>query len=81
MVYKIRNKETGLYKLGGAYYKWSRLGKVWKSASALSLHFSLYSSYSMKVNMDDWVVEEYELQKVRERSVKDYLASKTTRKP
>ena len=44
-VYKIRNKETGLFKKGGGYYLpemgWSKSGKTWSSLGALKNHIRL----------------------------------------
>lgn len=40
--YKIRNKRTGLYKLGSSAARWSKNGKTWTSLGALMSHLSLY---------------------------------------
>jgi len=42
-VYKIRNKETGMYKHGGhSYYsEWSKKGKTWSSLGNLKNHMRI----------------------------------------
>jgi hypothetical protein len=40
-VYKIRDKETGLFSKGGSHPRWSAKGKTWQSKGALSGHLAL----------------------------------------
>lgn len=42
-VYKIRNKETGMFKLGGGgrFWGWSKTGKTWSSIGALKNHIRM----------------------------------------
>jgi hypothetical protein len=40
--YKIRNKRTGLFKLGSSQVYWSKNGKTWTSLGALMSHLSMY---------------------------------------
>ena len=42
MVYMIRHKKTGLYKLGGDWKAWSKKGKVWAGIGALKNHLNLH---------------------------------------
>ena len=44
ILFKIRDKETGLYSKGGMYPMWSKTGKVWKRQGHLSSHFSQLSA-------------------------------------
>lgn len=37
-IYKIINKETGLYSKGGKYVSWNKNGKVWTKLSHLKSH-------------------------------------------
>ena len=55
--YKIRNKKTGLYSLGGqdaheSQYVWGSIGKIWTSMQALRLHLRQYK----KQQIADWEV-------------------------
>lgn len=40
IVFKVRDKNTGLYSKGGSTPHWGRLGKVWKTAAHLSSHLT-----------------------------------------
>lgn len=42
-IYKIRNKETGLFSSGGSYAEWQTAGKTWKSLPNLKSHLSMYN--------------------------------------
>jgi len=42
MMYKIRNKITGLYSKGGHRVSWSKKGKVWAEKGHLSNHFASF---------------------------------------
>lgn len=46
IVYKIRRKTDGLFSSGGSSPSFSKKGKVWRSQSAISLHFSMLVKYS-----------------------------------
>ncbi len=51
IIYRIRNKETGLYSLGGSYPSFSKKGKIWKSKANLTNHFShVNKSYYIRYN-------------------------------
>lgn len=39
-VYKIRNKETGLFSTGGLHPTWSKTGKVWQRIGHVHLHIN-----------------------------------------
>lgn len=40
-IYKIRDKQTGLFSTGGLYPKWSKIGKVWKTQGNLKSHLNM----------------------------------------
>ncbi len=42
-VYKIRDKETGLYSDGGRWPKFSKKGKTWKEIGHVKLHISQFN--------------------------------------
>lgn len=56
--YKIRNVRTGLYSATGE--RWTKTGKTWKSRSALSNHFALYTESGLRSRYMDCVIEEIE---------------------
>lgn len=65
-VYRIRDKETGLFSTGGAHPKWSTKGKLWRSAGNLRSHLTTvleYKGYEKKAQIvpENWEVIEYEL--------------------
>jgi hypothetical protein len=41
-VYKIRNKETGLFATGGTDCKFNKTGKVWKTLAHVKTHLKQY---------------------------------------
>jgi len=62
-VYKIRDKDTGLYALGGIYGGWNKTGKSWSTIGNLKGHLAMfegsYNKYSnaevveIEVNYDE----------------------------
>ena len=63
-VYKLRNKKTGLFSLGGLYPKYNKSGKIWKRMSDLKLHLSMFDSNRDKEYLDLVEIVEYEMQEV-----------------
>lgn len=43
-VYKIRNKTTGLYSLGGREPSWSKSGTGWPTLQCLTTYLSLFKT-------------------------------------
>lgn len=41
-IYKIRNKQTGLFSTGSCEPKWKKTGKIWKTIGALKNHLNLF---------------------------------------
>jgi len=39
-IYKIRNRDTGLFSTGGTYPRWEKVGKVWKARNHLTNHLT-----------------------------------------
>lgn len=64
-VFKIRNKDTGLFSTGGHTPKWSKSGKTWSGTGPLLSHLNLYMSDGYgrprKTFPDSWEVVEYEV--------------------
>lgn len=48
VVYKIREKESGLYSNGGMHPNWSKKGKIWNTRGAVSNHLRIASSHYYK---------------------------------
>lgn len=67
IVYKIRNKTTGLFSGGGAYPRWSKKGKVWTSMGNLRNHLNMFKTYrsgfspQFKDELSSWEVIEYHI--------------------
>lgn len=40
-IYKIRNKETGLFSTGSAYPRWTKTGKSWAHMGHLNRHLTM----------------------------------------
>ena len=60
LIYKILNKSTGLYSLGGGYPKWSKFGKTWSSFANLNKHLSLFDEMKNNILYDNCVIVEYD---------------------
>jgi hypothetical protein len=73
-VYKIRNKE-GKYSPSGCTksYRFKSKGKVWIGTGPLRNHLKLYNINDIS---DDWIVEEYELVKIKEYNAKEFVQNK-----
>jgi len=50
-LYKIRDKNTGLFSCGGAYPNWSKKGKVWVALNYLNLHLNLVKNEYKNIHM------------------------------
>ena len=59
-MFKIRDRETGLYSTGGYHPRWTKAGKVWRGSGALRNHLSLAKSRRMP-GMLSWEVIELSL--------------------
>lgn len=74
-LYKIRNKETGLYSNGGSYTHWTKNGKVWKQLNHLSSHLNYHLNDNYYANAE--IVEiEYDETNVFCYDVKELINSK-----
>jgi hypothetical protein len=68
-IYKIRNKDTGLFSKGGMTPYWSKKGKTWNSFGHLKLHLSQMVKidyYTKQVtyrakDLDKWEIIEIEV--------------------
>jgi len=47
-VYRIRNKETGLYSSGGCVRRFDPVGKFYQSLSTIKSHLSMLKEYDSK---------------------------------
>ena len=48
-VYKIRNKETGMFSGGGSYPRWVARGKVWTDLRFVKSHLRMFDENSMNL--------------------------------
>lgn len=60
-MYKIKNKNTGLFSKGGAYvtenkYHWSKRGKIWSVLHHVKLHASQYMNGKQNNIPDSWIL-------------------------
>lgn len=62
-VYKIRDKNTGLFSCGGDGPRWSRVGKTWSSMGNLKNHLALFRHWRTGVDerLKDWEIVEFTL--------------------
>lgn len=44
-LYRIRDKNTGLYSKGGSPPEWGKIGKVWVALHHLNAHLSMIKEY------------------------------------
>lgn len=70
IVYKIRNKTTGLYSRGGkdaslsSLRSWNKTGKTWNTQAALKNHLNLYMKKPWKIrppNFEWGIPKEWEV--------------------
>lgn len=45
-IYKIRDKDTGLYSGGGSFVRWSKNGKIWRNIGHLKNHLNIFVDYN-----------------------------------
>lgn len=60
-VYKVRDKDTGLYSSGGSKPKWSKKGKTWGNKGAVTNHLNMFcNSWSEDVKdlPEEWEIVE-----------------------
>jgi hypothetical protein len=69
-VYKIRNKDTGLFSTGGTYPRWTKAGKVWKQKGHLTVHLTMIEKNVRPARYGaDCEVVEYEITETEGGSV------------
>lgn len=83
-LYKIRNKNTGLFSAGGSIIRhtndvrWSKQGKVWTTIGGLKLHLNQHypTKYNKGTDMTDWEVVEYKIEEVSVKGTHEYMNPK-----
>lgn len=60
-LYKIRNKETGLYSTGGSIPRWTKVGKSWNNLAHLNSHLTAYYSRPYHAEYNNSEVVEFEV--------------------
>jgi len=70
VVYKIRNKETGLFSTGGSIPRWKTVGKTWSGLGPVTNHLTMWcEKYDYKRGKkiiivdipNEWEIVKYEL--------------------
>ena len=82
-VYKIRNKETGLFSTGGSAPRWKKVGKTWSGLGPVTNHLVMWcEKYDYKKGgriivdiPDEWEIVKYEL---REDVAESWAARKVS---
>lgn len=69
IIWKIRNKTTGLFSKGGSTPGWNKTGKVWKQLSHLNAHFNHVTARYYA----DCEVVMYEINEVSTTPTQDFL--------
>jgi hypothetical protein len=65
LIYRIRNKQLGLYSKGGAFPSWSKKGKIWKNIGHLKVHLKNVMARGSYRSFDNWIVESYEVKETQ----------------
>lgn len=60
-IYRIRNRETGLFSTGGKHPTWSKNGKIWKTLGHVKSHMSQVSHLFIEEYISQSEVIEYEV--------------------
>jgi hypothetical protein len=76
IVYKIRDPKTGLFKLGGAYVRWSKHGKTWTARRHLTSHLTLMREHRFPID-PTWEVVSFVYTPGVTETVGDYLKGKS----
>jgi hypothetical protein len=76
-VYKVRNKNTGLYSKGGSYNGWSAQGKTFDTLGKLRSFItrSLNSNYARQF-VPEFEIEEYEVRHTSTKQVHEIIDPK-----
>jgi hypothetical protein len=93
MLYKIRNKETGLFSTGGISPNWTKLGKTWNSIGTFKSHLTLvgdrynciYNNKLKGLSIDTDIyknceVVEVEFKECKVSNIKDFIEENTKKK-
>lgn len=69
-LYRIQNKDTGLFSNGGSNPIWNNRGKFWKSLSDVNKHLKVVKTRDntgeIQNNYNNSIVIEYKLEKTEE---------------
>jgi len=82
-VYKIRNKETGLFSTGGSMPRWKTVGKTWSGLGPVTNHLVMWcekwkNGKKIVVDIpDEWEIVKYEL---KENESESWSAKKVSDK-
>lgn len=76
-MFKIFNKKTNLFSMGGSYPRWSKNGKIWATKAALSNHLALINAPHF---YKDCVINELDMVCVAEHSIAQWEEEVTMRR-
>lgn len=68
VVFKIRDRATGLYKGRGKYGSWSKTGHAWTTAARVSGHLAMYGEVPA-----NWEIVHLRTEEVAAQPVNDYI--------
>ena len=77
-VYKLKDKTTGLYSMGGVSNKFNKQGKIWKSKGHLINHLKQFIRSKENIlykNMNNWIVIEYEIHELSESDLFSFMSN------
>lgn len=78
-IYKIRNKNSGLFATGGNYPNFGKRGKVWVDTADLYLHLST-CNYAITTYANNLEVVEYKIQESKSYPLLETADEKSFRK-
>lgn len=79
VVFKIRDKNTGLFKNAGFYGGFSKTGKVWRNTAALSGHLALHTRWDSERRQrvstvpDNWEIVHLRTEEVAAQPASEYI--------
>lgn len=65
--YKIRDKQTGLFREGGMFGSWSKRGKEWDSVGHIKNHLNQFPG--SKIDWENWELVEYTYEPIEKGSI------------
>ena len=76
VIYKIRNKVTGLWSKGGSYPRWGNPGKTWLTIGQLRTHITSVINSGYSVNFSEWEVISYQVTELDSKPIHEVVTPK-----